>query len=143
MTRSWITTYKIIFLSTLTWIGVTLLPQIEGYLLPVVSNAKVTHIQETSPEGWSTIYGDISKLRDCTFVDLEFEYISPTGLRVFVQHEFAEPSSIRPPGEFGFGPWRVQYTPEQLRNGGADATAVHECHVLWLTRTHMPVEIDE
>lgn len=143
MSRSWLATYKIIFVSTLTWIGVTLLPQIEGYFFPVVSPATFTFIGKGTPEGWSTVYGDIEKLRDCNFVDLEFTYESQTGLKVYVQHEFAEPSAIRPPGEFGFGPWRLQYTPEQLRKGGADATAVHECHILWLTRTHMPVEVKE
>lgn len=137
------TVLKSVFAVVATLAIVNVVPYIEGRLLPVVTSAHVTTVSPTKEYGWVEIYGELDKLRDCSFVDLEFMYETALGKAVTVQHRFAEPSAVRPAGNFNFGPWLIQVTPDQLRSeANVYAYAVHDCHGLYHTKTLMPLIVD-
>lgn len=102
--------------------------EVEGKLFPVAGETTFGLVE---PVGaiHSRIYGDSEKLRDCEFVRLEFRTSGGTVAPV----SFEEGTVDRGAGGFGFGPWLVQMTPEQLSN--ATVTAYHRCHRLWLTQS--------
>ena len=110
----------------------SIVPQLEGRLFPVT---KPMQIAEVVPDGMNgvQIRGTIEKIRDCAFVEVRF-FLGTPKARAQVQVQFLEESRVRERGQFEFGPWYVQLTPEQLR-GEWFAYALHRCHWGWETRT--------
>lgn len=106
-------------------IVLTVMPSVEGRHLPVVSDFTINEIKPQN-EVYSYFWGDFEKLRECEFKRLEW-FLVVSDNRVALDFEFAEASKVRPEGEHGFGPWRIQATPEQLE-GRVVGYAYHRCH---------------
>lgn len=126
--------YWVLF-GMLTWpLMVTYGPRLEGTLRPVVVS---THLTRVLPDedNWSVIYGDSRKVRDCTFIGMEWYYGKPRADHVLVPLEILEPSRIRNNGEFGFGPWRINLSSDLVREKSF-AIVRHRCHPFWVTETH-------
>lgn len=110
----------------------TVAPIIEGRFFPVTGRMVIEQVQ---PEGEyrTRIWGEIEKRRDCSFERIEFHLGTP-GHSSIVDLDFEEASRVRSAGLFGFGPWLLHLSREQLYSR-AFAYVYHRCHPLWLTRT--------
>ena len=116
------------------WIVISpALPSLEGRLFPVTGQAEFTSI-ETSRPGYVVISGTLEKHRDCNFDAVRVFLGSVVGGNTRARITFLESAKTRPTGSFEFGPWEVQLTKEQLLTNSF-ATATHQCHSLWPTRT--------
>lgn len=102
--------------------------EIEGALFPVASDTTFGVVEPVTPTA-VRVYGDSEKRRDCDFVRLEFRTQAGTVAPV----HFEEGTVDRRAGDFGFGPWIVQMTPEQLAN--ATVMVYHRCHGFWVTQS--------
>ena len=102
--------------------------QIEGHFAPVSGQTQFDRIEPVG-ETSVRIAGQSMKLRECKFVRIEIR----TGRGTVAPIQFEEGTVDRGAGRFGFGPWLVQLTPQQLQ--GARAIVYHRCHPLWLTET--------
>lgn len=113
----------------------TFAPQIEGRLFPVVVSTELTKvIKLPEDETHSLVYGQSRKVRDCSFIKMDWYYGSPEGKSVLVPLEVMERSKIRDEGRFSFGPWHLALSKE-LVNSSSFALVTHRCHPFWETQT--------
>jgi hypothetical protein len=105
--------------------------RVEGYVAPVVSDTRLLSVVPVG-ETRSRISGESRRIRDCSFVDVEFRLIGQNNYAV-ADLELEEASKVRERGWFSFGPWLVQLTPEQLSR--SQAVVRHQCHAFWLTES--------
>ncbi|WP_424967346.1 hypothetical protein [Dinoroseobacter sp. S375] len=104
---------------------------VEGRLFPVVKRAQITSVDALG-ETRSVIYGTSSRLRSCAFRRVDF-FLGTPEANARVDLDMRETSKVRPGGEFDFGPWLVQLTPDQFPR--AFAVVKHRCHPFWLTES--------
>ena len=107
-------------------------PRIEGIIHPVVLPAEITRI-EADRETWSFVWGRSERIRNCSFVRLEWRLGGERYYSV-ADVEFAEGTRVRGAGDFSFGPWHVQLSPIQLLERSY-VIVYHRCHWLWVTET--------
>lgn len=110
-------------------------PRLEGTFYPVVVRTQITRVEETADGLASDLWGRARKLRDCTFMGLEWYYTTSDGRSTLVPMDVRESSKVREPGWMSFGPWRVTLSREQVRENSY-ALVKHRCHPIWLTETH-------
>lgn len=108
-------------------------PQIEGKLFPVVVSTELTKVI-VDDETHSLIYGDSRKVRECTYIKMDWYYGSPEGKSVLVPLHIMERSRIREEGFFSFGPWQLNLSKDLVRNSSF-AIVTHRCHPFWNTQT--------
>ncbi|WP_424967582.1 hypothetical protein [Dinoroseobacter sp. S375] len=106
--------------------------QIEGRLFPVIEQTVLTHVEHDA-HNRSLVWGHAMRLRDCSFVRLEWRIGTPAHYAV-VDVVFLDASELGEGGGYDFGPWKVHATPDQVLNRSF-ATVVHRCHPLWTTET--------
>lgn len=121
-----------VFPGMLTLFGSVFGGQIEGRVFPVVRDTQVTRI-EAEGTTRSLVWGSSRRLRDCSFVRLEWRIGIPVHYTV-IDLMFLEGSKVRHGSIFDFGPWQLHATPEQLAYRSF-AKIVHRCHPFWLTET--------
>lgn len=108
------------------------LSRLEGDSYPVVTPATITRI-EPAGDNYTRIWGHARKLRDCpAFLRIQWDTVSAIGASRS-QVYFEDRATVRPTGDFSFGPWVVHMTPEQL--GRSRAYVYHQCHPGWPTRS--------
>ncbi len=112
--------------------------RVEGILRPVVTGVSIDRIQ-VAGETSARIWGTFRILRpDCDFRGLQW-FLVGTNRETLVALEFEEGSKVRDGGLNEFGPWRVQLTPDQLKQISR-ASVFHQCYAFgvarpWLTET--------
>jgi len=128
----WTSTILASILVGLLWLGSVYGGRIEGQFFPVVSGTHITRAQVT--DQFSTrIWGRAMKERKCSFDRIEW-YIGTPDAYAFVDLHIEEASKARVGGGFGFGPWSIKLTPEEIRTRSF-ATVFHRCHPFWVTET--------
>jgi len=106
---------------------------LEGRLLPVTRDTIVTRVESAGP-GWSLVWGETTKQRNCTFVRMEW-HIGSRAHHSMIDVIVLEPARVNGGTEFEFGPWKLPATPHQIESRSF-ARVVHRCHPLWKTYTH-------
>lgn len=101
--------------------------------MPVVVGTDLTRIVGDD-ENHTTINGVATKIRDCTYLKMEWFYGDEDGRSVLVPLKILEGSKIREDGQFGFGPWRLDLE-ESLVRDQSFALVYHRCHPMWDTIT--------
>ena len=114
---------------------VTIGPTMEGRFFPVIENSQITRVVEQQDGKASNVWGRSDKVRECTFLSLEWYYTTGPNSNVLVPVDILEPSKVRGGGWFSFGPWKVHLRRDQIRKESF-AIAKHRCHLLWVTETH-------
>lgn len=123
--------YLILF-GLLVWpMLATFAPRIEGKLYPVVVSTELTQVRPID-ETNSMIYGAARKVRDCSYIRIEWYYGDPNGRHVLVPLDILEPSKIRGDGQFSFGPWQLNLGKDLVREE-TFALVYHDCHPFWPT----------
>lgn len=112
---------------------------VEGRLLPVTRDTVVTRV-EPAGAGWSLVWGETVKQRNCTFLRIEWHIGSPSH-HAMIDVIALEPAEVRGGTEVEFGPWKLPALPRQIANRSF-ATVVHRCHPFWTTRTHFYPETE-
>jgi hypothetical protein len=110
----------------------------EGRMFPVVAGTDITRAVskvDGIPQirGQTLFYGKARKLRMCDFDHIEW-WIMDKGIASRVDVVMYERGKVRDGGEFGFGPWGVMLTREELI-GRSWATIWSRCHPFFLTAT--------
>lgn len=113
-------------------IGSAYLPLIEGRLFPVVVGVQITQTEAAGPIS-TRIWGEFEKVRDCTFLGIEF-YLGDIDRSARAQLMLEEGSKVRGNGFEDWGPWVVQLTESQLAENSY-AIVRHRCHPFWETVT--------
>ena len=106
--------------------------RVEGVFWPVVSLGQIDRI-ETVGETRVRFWGHATRLRTCSFERLDW-YLGEPSAHSRADLVFEEGTKVRASGEFEFGAWVVQLTPEQLYDRSY-AIVYHRCHIFWLTET--------
>ena len=120
----------ILLLTALRWAEYT--------FLPVVKNFHLTSIERV--DNYIVMQGYMRKVRDCRYVGVSAEGITPSG-HVDLPLRFLESNSIndnttRPQGTQNWGPWRV-VIPTMPNISTVVLYSVHSCHLAWETTTEL------
>ena len=120
----------ILLLTALRWAEYT--------FFPVVKNFHLTSIERV--DSYIVMQGYMRKVRDCRYVGVSAEGITPSG-HVDLPLRFLESNSIndnttRPQGTQNWGPWRV-VIPTVPNISTVVLYSVHSCHLAWETTTEL------
>ena len=110
----------------------------EYVFFPVVKNFHLTSIERV--DNYIVMQGYMRKVRDCRYVGVSAEGITPSG-PVDLPLKFLESNSIndnttRPQGTQNWGPWRV-VIPTMPNISTVVLYSVHSCHLAWETTTEL------
>ena len=110
----------------------------EFYFMPVVKNFHLTSIERV--DNYIVIRGYMRKVRDCRYVGVSAEGITPSG-RVDLSLRFLDSAIIndnttRPQGTQTWGPWKV-VIPAVPHISTVVLHSVHSCHLAWETTTEL------
>ena len=110
----------------------------EFYFMPVVKNFHLTSIERV--DNYIVIRGYMRKVRDCRYVGVSAEGITPSG-RVDLSLRFLDSAIIndnttRPQGTQNWGPWKV-VIPTVPNISTVVLYSVHSCHLAWETTTEL------
>lgn len=117
----------------LIWFATIIGPKIESVIFPIVRNVQVQKF-EFIDKSHTQILGSAEKLRECTFLKLEWYYGKPDSAHVLVPVKFLEGNKIREGGLFDFGPWEISLGVDQIKNQ-TFAIVYHRCHPFWVSET--------
>ena len=120
----------ILLLTALRWV--------EYVFFPVVKDFHLTSIERV--DNYIVMQGYMRKVRDCRYVGVSAEGITPSG-HVDLPLRFLESNSIndnttRPQGTQNWGPWRV-VIPTMPNISTVVLYSVHSCHLAWETTTEL------
>lgn len=119
-------------LSSLLWVGTIYGGKIEGRIFPVVGGTNITRMEIVDATS-TRIWGGAVKLRNCSFQRIDWHF-GTTSANAFVDVLIEEKTKLRADGTFGFGPWIIRLTPDEVQYRSF-ATVYHKCHSFWLTET--------
>lgn len=109
-------------------------PVTEGDNFPAVTMAKIVKTEYVGPN-LTRVWLESFKLRDCSFMDIEWRFGKPSPrLSVLVPVVFEEEPKVNYTGKLSLGPWLVGLSEEAIRQHSF-ATVDHQCHVFWPTRS--------
>lgn len=115
--------------------GIDAIGSIEGWLFPVVSEVVLSDPRPAPPPAYRHAWhGEAEKLRECSFVGMEWFLGSRNGLRASVVSGFTDPPEVRGQGGLVFSGILVSLDPAEIEASHADV--IHQCPWRpWLTRT--------
>ena len=121
----------ILLLTVLSWAEYT--------FFPVIKNFHLTSIERV--DNYIVMQGYMRKVRDCRYVGVSAEGITPSG-RVDLPLRFLDSAIIindnttRPQGTQNWGPWKV-VIPTVPNISTVVLYSVHSCHPVWGTTTEL------
>jgi len=115
----------------LLFINTNTVGRLEGLFLPVVNSFTIDSVE--SGGGRSELTGTFLKLRNCDFVDINWNYAVNGGIST-TNLDIVEPAKVRTGGFHEYGPWYVNISNENVRDHSV-VEVIHRCHPLWNTIT--------
>ena len=111
-------------------------PRVEGYWFPVMGALTIEDPSPMPPPHYRTKWrGSADKLRDCSFVELQWFLGARNGRKVSVKVDFTDPPEVRGAGRLHFQGIVIQLDPYETRTN-SHADVIHKCPWRpWNTRT--------
>ena len=105
---------------------------IESRFYPVVSNFQIEETLSIST-GWSEVYGNFEKLRDCPLEQVSMYYSPSENYELPIQYVWKGPPVVRYDGIQTFGPWEIQVPDTEINK--VKVVSRHTCHFMYDTIT--------
>lgn len=112
---------------------------IETRYFPVVSDFQITSYKDISI-GWSEIYGNFQKFRNCPPVEVSMYYITPESI-IPIQYIWLEAPIARKDGYQIFGPWHIQVPSANIQE--VEIISKHNCHFFYNTTSRSKINVLE
>lgn len=118
--------------SMLLFVGQDVTGRLDGNMFPVVEDFKIHHVEQA--HNGIEIYGSFYKTRNCDYITLE-AYMTKDGVSSFVEIDFRDSETVRPPGDHHYGPWYIKIGVEDLQD--LDIYSHHNCYGAFDTITQI------